>query len=58
MVGGVSHIGPLKIHNESAEAVKTNPFTDSVTKFITAVPVASDEGKMYVLCDSPGFEDS
>ena len=52
-VGGIKHIGPIKVNNPQAEEIMTGPFAFSVTKFINCVNV---EGLM--ICDSPGFEDT
>ena len=58
---GVYHIGAEEkdITNPHARSIKSNPMTESVTKYITAVPIPSGKGgKQIVLCDTPGFGDT
>jgi len=51
------YIAPQKITNPALKAVEVKPSAKSVTRFVTAVPMKTDEG-FIVLCDSPGFDDT
>ncbi|CAF4518124.1 unnamed protein product [Rotaria sp. Silwood2] len=62
-VKGMYHIHAVEIKNEEFKKITTTPFARSETRFITPVTVNyKDVGGLtndsFVLCDSPGFEDT
>ncbi|CAF4693110.1 unnamed protein product, partial [Rotaria sp. Silwood2] len=62
-VKGMYHIHPVEIKNEELKRITTTPFARSETRFITSVTVNHKDvgdptNDSFVLCDSPGFEDT
>ncbi|CAF5099645.1 unnamed protein product [Rotaria sp. Silwood1] len=62
-VKGLNHIHPAEIRNPDLKKVTTTPFARSETRCITPVTVnfkdvGGYDDRIFVLCDSPGFEDT
>ena len=54
LVDGLRHLLPTDIKNPDLRNVTTSPYARSETRCITAVSLDEE----YVLCDTPGFEDT
>ncbi|CAF1039714.1 unnamed protein product [Adineta steineri] len=62
-VNGLNHIHPYEVKNTDLQKITTSPFARSETRYITPVRVNPGDvsgytGDGFVLCDSPGFEDT
>ncbi|CAF3967980.1 unnamed protein product, partial [Rotaria sordida] len=62
-VKGLNHIRPVEIRNPDLKKITTTPFARSETRCITPVSVnfkdvGGHDDYIFVLCDSPGFEDT
>jgi hypothetical protein len=58
---GSEHIRPGEVRNPSLRSVKVLNCGESVTRYITAVPITfeiDNEEKSLILCDTPGFQDT